>query len=364
MDSAGMISLDEYLERNGNFSFPDAYRSIRPLILSLAKEVGKAAIHREIDPSNMMVQPDGTLILTDSGFTCDYEDDVYAVCAVIYKMITGITAANALQRSSGVKLDQPSRKGAVISLYEEQVLLMGMETDKEKRIKSLEELDLMISNPPVDSFDNSIFDSGSKGEGEADKPKTDNKRFRRILAKYKDNNNAATLMKHKGSIGGLIVLVLVVIILIAVVKYALDAKDNKTAENVAGEELEIPGLKEIISHDMHMSFVGEAEGRMEKCYGAFYTIDGEEYCVCAYIHETDNLISRKCIWGKCTFGTEDTENSYSFTVENNEETSFISLTNKEKATFISINNIEYNCISNVMDENSQKEFHNIIDLIY
>ncbi len=360
MDSAGMISLDEYLERNGKFSFTDAYRSIRPLLLSMAKDEGKAAIHGEIDPSNMMVQQDGTLILTDSGFICDYEDDVYAICAVIYKMITGITAANALQRSSGVKLDAPSRKGAVISLYEEQVLLMGMETDKEKRIKSLEELDLMISNPPVDSFDNSIFDSGSKGEA-ADKPKTDNKRFRRLLAK---NNNAVTLMKHKGSIGGLIVLALVIIILIAVVKYALDAKENKTAENTAGEELEIPGLKEMISHDMHMSFVGEAEGRMEKCYGAFYNIDGEEYCVCAYIHGTDNLISRKCIWGKCTFGTEDTEDSYSFTVENNEEKNLISITKKEEETVISINNIEYICTSNEMDEISVKEFHNIIDLIY
>ncbi|MBR6257609.1 MAG: hypothetical protein IKR23_09545 [Lachnospiraceae bacterium] len=364
MDTTGMISLDKYLERKGNFTFPDAYRSIRPLVLSIAKDEGRASIHGEIDPANMMVQPDGSLILTDSGFTCDYEDDVYAVCAVIYKMITGITAANALQRSRGEKLDPPSQKGALISFYEEQVLLMGMEIEKEKRIKSLEELDIMISNPPVDHFDNSIFDNGSQGEEAADKSKTDNKRFRRILTKYAGNNNAVNLMKHKGGIGGLIVLALTVIILITVVKYALDVKENKSAENAVSEELEIPGLKEITAHDIYLAFVGKAEGRLEKCYCAFYTIDGGEYCVCAYIHEDDNLISRKCIWGRCTSGTEDTENSYSFTVENNEEKNFINVNNNGGETIISINNIEYSCISNEMDEISEKEFHNIVDLMY
>ena len=364
MDINGMISLDEYLERKGTFSFSDAYRSIRPLILSMAKAEGKAAIHGEIDPGNMMVQPDGTLILTDSGFTCDYEDDVYAVCAVIYKMITGDTAANALQRSSGVKLDPPSQKGAVISFYEEQVLLLGLEIDKEKRIKALDELDFMINNPPVDSFDNYIFDNGSQGEEAADKPKTDNKRFRKILTRYANNNNAASLMTHKRSIGGLIVLALTVVILIAVVKFALDAKENKPEEEAVSAELEIPGLKEILSHDIHMALVGKGEGRLEKCYCAFYTIDEEEYCVCAYIHEVDNLNSRKCIWGKCTSGAEDTENSYSFTVDNNEEKNTINVNNNGEETIININSIKYTCISKEMDAGSEKEFHSIVDLMY
>ena len=59
--------------------------------------------------------------------TAGPQSDVYSLCAVLYRMITGKVPSNALDRFNGTPLELPSRLGAAISLTQEATLAKGLE---------------------------------------------------------------------------------------------------------------------------------------------------------------------------------------------------------------------------------------------
>lgn len=128
------ISLKKYMKaQNGPFTEKRALDMIRPILLALFAMHGRHILHRDISPENLMVQPDQTLTLIDFGaartFSQDDDDnltvilkrgyapeeqyhsdsrqgpwsDLYAICAVLYQMLTGIRPQEAAAR---VKEDQ------------------------------------------------------------------------------------------------------------------------------------------------------------------------------------------------------------------------------------------------------------------
>ena len=128
------ISLKKYMKaQNGPFTEKRALDMIRPILLALSAMHGRHILHRDISPENLMVQPDQTLTLIDFGaartFSQDDDDnltvilkrgyapeeqyhsdsrqgpwsDLYAICAVLYQMLTGIRPQEAAAR---VKEDQ------------------------------------------------------------------------------------------------------------------------------------------------------------------------------------------------------------------------------------------------------------------
>ena len=115
------ISLKKYMKaQNGPFTEKRALEMIRPILLALSAMHSRHILHRDISPENLMVQPDQTLTLIDFGaartFSQDDDDnltvilkrgyapeeqyhsdsrqgpwsDLYAICAVLYQMLTGI----------------------------------------------------------------------------------------------------------------------------------------------------------------------------------------------------------------------------------------------------------------------------------
>ena len=66
--------------------------------------------------------------------------DVYAVCATIYKCITGKTPDISLHRLSVDNLKKPSEMGIPVSQEFEQVLTAGLEVHRQNRIQSIDEL--------------------------------------------------------------------------------------------------------------------------------------------------------------------------------------------------------------------------------
>ena len=164
-------SLKEYIEKNGLISFDEAYNLLRPVMQSLGRIHANGLIHRDISPSNLIRMRGGKVKLIDFGtareFSTDGEKslsvvlkpgyapaeqyqtrgmqgpwtDVYALCASIYKLITGITPENSLNRMLEDELRLPSECGAIITAAQEKVLMQGLAVRESERIRSMESLE-------------------------------------------------------------------------------------------------------------------------------------------------------------------------------------------------------------------------------
>ena len=163
-------SLKDYVEANGPMTFEQVFALLEPIMDVLDKIHAAGMIHRDVSPSNMFILKNGKVKLLDFGTARDINadgekslsvvlkpgyapveqyqshgaqgpwSDVYALCASIYKLITGVTPENAVNRISGDKLKRPSELGAEISPVEENALMAGLEVRAADRIGSMKEL--------------------------------------------------------------------------------------------------------------------------------------------------------------------------------------------------------------------------------
>ncbi len=163
-------TMDAYIRRRGRLSFNEAFTMMQPMIRTLGKVHAKGLIHRDISPSNIMVQEDGHVTLLDFGAAREYGNaeeksmsvilkhgyapaeqyqsrgpqgpwtDVYAICSTMYKVITGITPPSAVDRMVGSIMKKPSELGAIIDSKQEEVLLKGMAVFQNERYSSMEDL--------------------------------------------------------------------------------------------------------------------------------------------------------------------------------------------------------------------------------
>ena len=167
------ITLKRYLEQNGNLSIENALQLMTPVMTALKLIHKKNLIHRDISPDNIMLTQEGNAIkvkLIDFGATRNATavanksltvilkpgfapieqygswdeqgawTDVYALCATIYKCITGVTPDASLLRLRSDRLRPPSKLGVRIGPYTEQVLLKGMSVNPSDRYRSIDEL--------------------------------------------------------------------------------------------------------------------------------------------------------------------------------------------------------------------------------
>ena len=65
--------------------------------------------------------------------------DIYALCATMYKCITGITPVESLQRMQGDTLQRPSQLGIPIPPWVEYALMKGMAVFQRDRYQSIAE---------------------------------------------------------------------------------------------------------------------------------------------------------------------------------------------------------------------------------
>lgn len=126
------LTLNEYVSKNGVFTFPEILNLLSPVIKSLSKIHERGLIHRDISPDNLIIGTDNKLHLIDFGaasweahekiattviLKAGYAPpeqyiangkvgtwiDVYALCATMYFSITGKAPSEAIHR-----LDQDS----------------------------------------------------------------------------------------------------------------------------------------------------------------------------------------------------------------------------------------------------------------
>ena len=192
--------LNTKIAEGGPISFDAAYHLLRPVILVLGKLHAEGVIHRDVSPDNIRMQSDGTIKLLDFGAAWNttstenatttitvkpgyapYEQyagkerqgpftDVYAVCATLYKCITGVTPPDALKRAFYDEIKTPSLPGARITPAEEAILMQGLAVNSSDRIQSMEELARLLdkavgkSSPEMSgAFKSSMGSAGAAG---------------------------------------------------------------------------------------------------------------------------------------------------------------------------------------------------------
>ncbi|MDL2288254.1 protein kinase [Oscillospiraceae bacterium OttesenSCG-928-F05] len=143
------------------------YEEALPIVLSVAKMLktvhAQGIIHRDISPDNIFLTTDGSIKLLDfgaaryatsvnskslsvilkSGYAPEEQyrsrgeqgpwSDVYALAATFYKMLTGITPEDAMERAIRDELQEPSALGSDIPKNAENALLNALQVRQANR---------------------------------------------------------------------------------------------------------------------------------------------------------------------------------------------------------------------------------------
>lgn len=163
------ITLKQYLRENERIEPEELLELFVPLIESLDEIHSQGLIHRDISPDNIMVLLGGKIKLMDFGTARDYTDfgekslslilkpgyappeqyqthgvqgpwtDIYALCATMYKCLTGENPPDAIERVMDDNLKEISEFGIPVSKQMEETIIKGMSISARNRYQNIEE---------------------------------------------------------------------------------------------------------------------------------------------------------------------------------------------------------------------------------
>ena len=193
------ISLKKYMKQQQKlFSEQETLTLMQPILSALQAMHQKGILHRDISPENLMLSPDNTLTLIDFGaartFSRSDDDnltvilkrgyapeeqyhsnsrqgpwtDLYAVCAVMYQMLTGILPQEASARAEEDHLTPISRiEGLSLSPSTCAALEKGLQMDPMERYPDIGAL-MKVLYPAKKEAAREITDNSLKETQEMD----------------------------------------------------------------------------------------------------------------------------------------------------------------------------------------------------
>ncbi len=162
--------LKDYIHQKGKVSFQEALKMLSPIMSSLSKIHNQGLIHRDISPANIMILKDGFVKLLDFGAARNVSGtdekslsvllkpgfapeeqyrskgnqgawtDVYALSATLYKMVTGVTPDDAMNRLFSDEVVSPTELNEQVTPEQSAVILKGMSIYQKDRYQTVEEL--------------------------------------------------------------------------------------------------------------------------------------------------------------------------------------------------------------------------------
>ncbi len=163
-------TLKEYLaKRSAPLDFNSAMQIILPLMDALKEIHSHGILHRDISPDNIFITDKGVVKILDFGAARQVMSghskslsiilkpgyapeeqyrskgnqgpwtDIYALSATVYKMLTGKTPPESLDRINGELLVPPSQLGVQLPEQYEAALLKGLAVKAENRYQNIQE---------------------------------------------------------------------------------------------------------------------------------------------------------------------------------------------------------------------------------
>jgi serine/threonine protein kinase len=171
------VTLKEYLEQKGSrIPFEEAKAIMMPVMDALREVHSVGLLHRDISPDNIYITTTGQVKVLDFGAARYYAGeqskslsvilkpgyapeeqyrssgkqgtwtDVYATGATIYRVITGKTPPEALDRKEEDTLEPPSRLGISIPADAERALLKALAISAAQRFQTMGEFQEALNN--------------------------------------------------------------------------------------------------------------------------------------------------------------------------------------------------------------------------
>ncbi len=170
MEDLGEVSLKTYLDQKGKVGIEESLATLYPVMDTLNQLHGKGIIHRNVSPENIMLLPGGEVVLT--GMNPDYSGiidtggkhsvtetddylapevlgrdrkitgacDIYSVCAILYRMLTGRIPENGLSRIKKDRMSSPLRFHAKITETQDTIIMNGLNPNPGCRTRSMYEM--------------------------------------------------------------------------------------------------------------------------------------------------------------------------------------------------------------------------------
>ena len=173
-------TLKEKLAREEKMDFADAMNYIVPILDALTEVHARGMLHRDISPDNIFVTKGGEVKLIDFGAARyatmthskslsvivkqgyapqeQYRSrgdqgpwtDVYACAAVVYKMITGVTPEDSMERGKKDSLKKPAELGVKLPKNKHNALMNALNLKIEDRTQSTADFkEELLRNGPV-----------------------------------------------------------------------------------------------------------------------------------------------------------------------------------------------------------------------
>lgn len=170
------LTLNQYVNENGTFTFPEILNLMVPVIQDLAEIHNKDLIHRDISPDNLILSTDNQLHLIDFGaaskdnpeknqntviLKAGYAPpeqyiangkigawtDVYSLCATIYFALTGTAPTEAIQRLEQNSLEPLSNINDLLP-WQSAALEKGLSVRPADRFRNMHELYISLMEAP------------------------------------------------------------------------------------------------------------------------------------------------------------------------------------------------------------------------
>jgi beta-lactam-binding protein with PASTA domain/serine/threonine protein kinase len=173
------MTVKEVLAQDGPFGFDSALGIILSILKPLKEVHAAGIIHRDIAPDNIFLTVGGGVKLIDfgaaryattlhskslsvilkPGYAPEEQyrshgsqgpwSDVYAIAATFYKMLTGVTPDEAMDRRMDDRLKEPSALGVSIPKPAENAIMNALNINVEDRTQSVEEFEAALASSDV-----------------------------------------------------------------------------------------------------------------------------------------------------------------------------------------------------------------------